>query len=155
DPTLRTYDPTSYAQQAVTFLCLDFSGTSVRYNSLPPVSCPSGVRAQINFPSCWDGKNTDSVDHKSHVAFLSGGPDSGTCKDPNFPVTLPRIFMEVYWDTVSFDSMRSEAMNSTQPFVFAYGDATGYGYHADFLMGWDKGVLQKAVDNCHCNPYGD
>jgi hypothetical protein len=23
------------------------------------------------------------------------GPDNGTCSDPDFPVTLPRIFMEV------------------------------------------------------------
>ncbi|KAG6828972.1 hypothetical protein H0H92_006154 [Tricholoma furcatifolium] len=36
-----------FAQQAVTFLCLDFSGTSTRYNSLPPGTCPDGVRAQI------------------------------------------------------------------------------------------------------------
>lgn len=39
-------------------------------------------------------KDTDSIDHKSHVAFLSTGPDNGTCTDPEFPVTLPRIFME-------------------------------------------------------------
>lgn len=57
---------------------------------------------------------------------------------------------------------------------FANGDPTGYGYHAgqdifihlaltgtkcqcpiDFINGWDQGVLQKAVDNCHCNIYGD
>lgn len=57
---------------------------------------------------------------------------------------------------------------------FSHGDPTGYGYHAgsavvqemsvyglltrcsiDFINGWDKGVLQKAVDNCHCNAYGD
>lgn len=25
----------------------------------------------------------------------------------------------------------------------------------DFINGWDRGVLQKAVDNCHCNAYGD
>ncbi|KAF8151008.1 hypothetical protein B0H34DRAFT_665516 [Crassisporium funariophilum] len=155
DPTLRTYDPNSHAQQAVTFLCLDFNGQSTRYNSLPPVSCPSGIRAQINFPSCWDGKNTDSPDHKSHVAFLSGGPDTGTCSDPNFPVVLPRIFMEVYWSSTDFDSVRSQARNTTQPFVYAYGDPTGYGYHADFINGWDKGVLQNAVDKCHCNPFGD
>ncbi|KAG5723171.1 hypothetical protein E4T56_gene294 [Termitomyces sp. T112] len=155
DPTLRTYDPNSYAQQAVTFLCLDFNGVSTRWNSLPPNGCPSGIRAQINFPSCWDGKNLDSSDHKSHVAFPSGGPDSGTCSDPKFPVTLPRIFIEVYWASNDFDNVRSQAMNSTQPFVYSYGDPTGYGYHADFLNGWDKGVLQKAVDNCHCNPYGD
>lgn len=40
-------------------------------------------------------QNLDSPDHKSHVAFLSGGPDSGTCSDPKYPVTLPRIFIEV------------------------------------------------------------
>lgn len=95
DPFLRTYNASSYAQQAVTFLCLNFQGTSTRYNMLPPVSCPSGVRAQINFPSCWDGVNVDSPDHKSHVDFLSGGPDSGTCSNPKFPKTLPRIFTEV------------------------------------------------------------
>ncbi|KAF8224150.1 hypothetical protein L208DRAFT_1410716 [Tricholoma matsutake] len=155
DPTLRTYDPNSYAQQAVTFLCLDFDGTSTRYNSLPAKECPSGIRAQINFPSCWDGKNLDSADHKSHVAFLSGGPDRGTCSDPKYPVTIPRLFFEVYWASNSFASVRSQAKNSTQPFVYSYGDPTGYGYHADFVNGWEKGVLQNAVDKCHCNPYGD
>jgi hypothetical protein len=154
DPLLRTYTATS-AQKAVTFLCLDFNGKSVTYNYLPPTLCPSGIRAQINFPSCWDGKNLDSVDHKSHVAFLSGGPDSGTCSDPNFPVVLPRVFMEVYWSSNDFDSYRSQALNSTQPFVFSHGDPTGYGYHADYINGWDAGVLQNAVDKCHCNEYGD
>ncbi|KAF5341411.1 hypothetical protein D9758_012271 [Tetrapyrgos nigripes] len=154
NPLLRTYDPSSYAQQAVTFLCLDFNGQTTRHNGLPTQSCPSGVRAQINFPSCWDGKNTDSPDHKSHVAFRSGGPDVGDCKDPNFPVTLPRVFIEVYWNT-EMDAHRSEAMNTTQPYVFAHGDRTGYGYHADFLNGWKEGVLQNVVDKCHCNPYGD
>ena len=95
DMFLRTYDANSFAQQAITFLCLDFSGESKRYNELPPTKCPSGIRAQVNFPSCWDGKNVDSPDHKSHVAFLSEGPDKGTCKDPKFPKTLPRLFFEV------------------------------------------------------------
>ncbi|TFK39630.1 hypothetical protein BDQ12DRAFT_734950 [Crucibulum laeve] len=124
DPTLRTYDSASYAQQA-------------------------------NFPSCWDGRNLDSLNHKSHVAFRSGGPDQGSCTDPNFPVTLPRIFMEVYWGSNQFDQFRSQAMNTTQPFVFSYGDRTGYGYHADFINGWDSGILQKAVDGCTCNDFGD
>jgi len=153
DPTLRTYDPNSHAQQAITFLCLDFNGVTTRHNSLPAKVCPSGIRAQVNFPSCWDGKNVDSPDHKSHVAFLSGGPDSGSCSDPKYPFTLPRVFIEVYWSTGDFD--RSQAMNPSQPFVYSYGDPTGYGYHADFLNGWDKGVLQRAVDECNCDQYGD
>ncbi|KAF5362587.1 hypothetical protein D9757_013318 [Collybiopsis confluens] len=155
DMTLRSYNASSYAQQAVTFLCLDFNGVSTKYNELPPVSCPSGIRAQINFPMCWDGKNLDSSDHKSHVAFPSGGADSGTCNDPNFPVTLPRIFIEGYWATGDFDAIRNtDAMNSTQPYVFAHGDPTGYGYHADFYNGWKSGVLQNVLDKCACTSAG-
>ncbi|KAJ4464394.1 hypothetical protein C8R41DRAFT_860028 [Lentinula lateritia] len=156
DTTLRTLNASSFAQQAVTFLCLQFSGTSNRYNELPVgVSCPAGIRSQINFPSCWDGKNIDSEDHKSHVAFLSTGPDNGTCDDPRYPVTLPRIFMEVYWISQDFEDQRDQALTPSQPFVFANGDPTGYGYHADFVNGWEDGVLQKAISGCNCNPYGD
>ncbi|EAU87993.2 hypothetical protein CC1G_01640 [Coprinopsis cinerea okayama7 len=155
DPTLRTLNASSFAQQAVTFLCLNFEGESVRYNELPDHRCPNGIRAEINFPSCWDGENIDSEDHKSHVAFLSTGPDNGTCLDPAYPVTLPRIFLEVYWYTQGFDDVRHEAMNFKQPFVFSNGDPTGYSYHSDFFNGWEPGVLQRALDECNCNPFGD
>ncbi|KAJ7456889.1 hypothetical protein FB451DRAFT_1275125 [Mycena latifolia] len=157
NPTLRTLDPSSFAQQAITFLCLDFDGKSSRYNELPVwISCPSGIRSQINFPSCWNGKDIDSSDHKSHVAFLSTGPDNGTCADPDFPVTLPRIFMEVYWISQVFEDQRKYAMTPSQPFVLNVKlDPTGYGYHADFFNGWDSGVLQRALNGCNCNPYGD
>ncbi|KAJ8461929.1 hypothetical protein ONZ45_g18114 [Pleurotus djamor] len=155
DPMLRTYDASSHAQQAVTFLCLDFNGVTTRHNEIPAKNCPSGIRSQVNFPSCWDGKNVDSPDHKSHVAYQANGPDSGGCKDPKFPVVLPRIFNEIYWSTNAFDNVRSQAKNPSQPFVFSNGDPTGYGYHGDFFNGWDSGVLQKAVDGCNCNIYGD
>ncbi|KAF7375299.1 DUF1996 domain-containing protein [Mycena sanguinolenta] len=156
-PTLRSYDSTSFAQQAITFLCLDFNGVTTKFNQLPAQKCPSGVRAQINFPSCWDGVNADSADHKSHVAYLSNGPDSGTCSDPKYPVTLPRVFMEMYLDTVSFADYWDQAMNPSQPFVYSMGDPTGYGYHADFMMGWDKGVLDQVVNKCQCTSaaFGD
>lgn len=28
-------------------------------------------------------------------------------------------------------------------------------YHGDFYMGWERDTLQRVVDECHCNPYGD
>ncbi|KAG5643284.1 hypothetical protein DXG03_001251 [Asterophora parasitica] len=164
NPTYRSLDPNNIEQTAISFLCLDFNGQTTHHTSIPNKACPSGIRAQVNFQSCWDGKNLDSPDHKSHVAYRSGGADVGSCTDPKFPVTLPRVFIEVYWGSNQFDQYRSQAKNNTQPFVyvppdmsleFAHGDPTGYGYHADFINGWDTGVLQKAVDGCNCNPYGD
>ncbi|KAI5835680.1 hypothetical protein K523DRAFT_368070 [Schizophyllum commune Tattone D] len=160
DPNLRTFDASSFAQQAVTYLCLQAGGASARFNELPRGVCSAGIRSQINFPSCWDGKNVDSDDHRSHVAFLSTGPDNGTCNDPAFPYTLPRIFMEassqpVYWITQTWDAFRSQSYSPDQPFVFSNGDPTGYGYHADFVNGWEPAALKNALDYCHCNPYGD
>ncbi|KAJ6630107.1 hypothetical protein B0H10DRAFT_1775195 [Mycena sp. CBHHK59/15] len=170
DPTLRTLDPSSFAQQAVTFICLDFSGKSSKWNELPRgISCPSGILLTSccqNFPSCWNGNDTDSPNHKSHVTWPNTGPDNGTCTDPNFPVTLPRIFMEatgslhhgISWISRGFEDQRKDAMTPSQPFVTLNRhslDPTGYGYHADFFNGWDEGVLQKALDGCNCNPYGD
>jgi hypothetical protein len=153
---LRSYDAGLKAQQAVTFVCLDYDSGSSQFTGLPTIKCRSGIRSQVNFPMCWDGKNTDSPDHISHVAFPSNGADSGTCNDPNYPNTIPRIFMEVYWDTGYWYDRISQAKNPNQPFVFAQGDTTGYGYHGDFMMGWDKGVLERAIakDGCTCDIYG-
>lgn len=33
-------------------------------------------------------------------------------------------------------------------FVFANGDATGFGFHGDFLNGWNMGVLTNATRDC-------
>jgi hypothetical protein len=43
------------------------------------VICPEGsqVMRVHDFPGCWDGKNTDSADHRSHVAFADAG--TGAC----------------------------------------------------------------------------
>ena len=45
-----------FAGQAVSYVCLDYYGTSSYWDGLPNATCPDGVRAQIFFPYCWDGK---------------------------------------------------------------------------------------------------
>ena len=67
--------------------------------SLPLQACKGGIRTTITFPTCWDGENLDSPDHKSHVAYPSSGTfeSVGPCPETH-PVRLPQLMYEVMWD---------------------------------------------------------
>ncbi|KEI38605.1 uncharacterized protein L969DRAFT_62718 [Mixia osmundae IAM 14324] len=149
-PSLRSYADT-LEQRAISFVCLAYTaGKSYPQTSfIPPYDCPDGLRAQVFFPSCWDGINANSSDHKSHMAYPDG-MDNGACPSTH-PVRLVSLFYETTFSVTAFTSLRTQARNATQPFVFSTGDVTGYGFHGDFLNGWDKTVLQTAVSNCNAS----
>lgn len=99
------------------------------------------MRAQIFFPSCWDGVNLDSPDHKSHMAYPIQAYNTGDCPDTH-PVHLISLFYEMVVQVEQFPYAPGS-------WVFSFGDETGLGLHADFQDGWeDKSLLQSAVDNC-------
>lgn len=64
DPARTTYNDSDPTNKAIGFVCLDFSGQSSSSTAFPTTNCKDGLRAQVTFPSCWDGKNLDSDDHK-------------------------------------------------------------------------------------------
>jgi len=143
DATTKTYGNKSYAGEPVanrvSFACLDSSGAMPETPGFGRMKCSSGLRAQIHFPSCWDGVNLYKSD-QSHVAYLSG-IDNGICP-PTHPKTFPHLFFEVIYSVNSVDQ------SDGGYFVFSNGDTTGYGFHGDFLNGWDAGVLASAVKQC-------
>lgn len=75
--------------------------------SLPPEPCKGGIRTTITFPTCWDGENLDSPDHKSHVAYPSSGTfeSVGPCPATH-PVRLPQLMYEVMWDVSVMASLQ-------------------------------------------------
>ncbi|PWN29842.1 WSC-domain-containing protein, partial [Jaminaea rosea] len=136
--------------KAVSFVCLSSTG-GPQTNTLPKGPCPWGIRTQIVFPSCWDGKNLDSSDHQSHVAYPLGGfPDNGDCPSSH-PVKFQTLFYEFVYAT------KDLAVSSTgkSGFVLANGDAVGHSFHADFVSHWDTDVLQSAIDDCTTNLFND
>ncbi|KAF8243576.1 hypothetical protein K440DRAFT_656164 [Wilcoxina mikolae CBS 423.85] len=118
-------------QKAIGFNCLNYKESpegALSVNKLPQdIYCPNGLRAELFFPSCWDGVNSDSENHRSHMAYPSV-MDDGECP-PTHPHRVPSLFYETIWDI-------SPTFGNGGRLVFANGDPTGYGYHGDFMNGW-------------------
>ena len=100
--------------------------------------CDNGMRAQVQFPSCWDGR--DYQPDQSHVAQMSQ-IDNGVCP-PTHPRQLIHLFFEVIYGV---NDVQKEAGGR---FVFSNGDPTGFSFHADFMNAWDETVLRDAIDQC-------
>ncbi len=111
---------------------------------IPTVNCPAGSELNIRYqaPSCWNGTDLDSADHKSHMAY----PVNGECPATH-PVPVPMVEFKISWPVsgnlsdVSFSSGR------------------GYSFHYDFFNAWDQDVLTALVQHCvngglQCNPRG-
>ncbi|KAF2140371.1 uncharacterized protein K452DRAFT_230488 [Aplosporella prunicola CBS 121167] len=136
------------AQKAIGFNCLHYDvnppeGTLYRHflpdKQFLDENCHDGVRVELMFPSCWNGKDTDSDDHQSHMRY----PDqtiTGTCPE-GFETRVVSLMYETIWATETFKGVDGQ-------FVFSNGDPTGYGYHGDFITGWDHDFLQNAVNTC-------
>ena len=119
-------------------------------------NCPVGNRlgAVIMAPDCWDGKNLDSPDHRSHVAYASYG-DWGYLKcDAAHPYVLPQFFMGV-WYTVDGNLDRSGSWSpSTSTWHLSSDEMPGMmmrpgsTFHSDWFGAWDDNILAQWSSNC-------
>jgi len=104
-------------------------------------TCPdqrgSFLRLHIRFPECWDGRNLDSADHKSHMAYATRAGCPST-----HPVEVPQL-TQIY----RYPSRGGEG--------FSLASGGQYSGHADFVNAWKPGTLKKLVEGClnalvHC-----
>lgn len=112
-----------------------------------PTTLSDRLSGHVRFPSCWDGVHLDSEDHFSHVNYpdpaLGGNTQGGMCPQSH-PVAMINIGAEFGWST--------EGVTDVKSLVWAQGDTTGYGFHADFVMGWkNPKALRESFANCFDN----
>lgn len=135
-------------QRAVGFNCLNYKAPAepslfrhyMPNKTFTDAHCPDGLRLELMFPSCWNGE-LDSEDHKVHVAY----PDlvgNGNCPNTHTQ-RLVTMFFETIWDTNA-----AQFQGKSGSFVMSNGDRTGFGYHGDFMTGWDQSFLQEAIETC-------
>ncbi|MEV6283692.1 DUF1996 domain-containing protein [Kribbella sp. NPDC051770] len=109
-----------------------------------PTNCPAGTQLNIRYqaPSCWNGRDLDTPDHKSHMAY----PVNGSCP-ASHPNPVPMLEFKIAFP--------------------ADGDVTdvrlasgrGYTWHYDFFNAWDVPTLAALVSHCingglQCNSKG-
>jgi len=108
-----------------------------RGRSTPEVTavpdCPTGLDLvmRVHFPDCWDGDRLDSSDHRSHMAYATGGACPAT-----HPVAVPHLRLGVHYPpgVGGPDVTLSSGAPDTA--------------HADFFNAWDPSAQARLVEQC-------
>lgn len=132
------------------FICVHDSkpvGTYATLSALAAAGCPVGnqVETMISAPTCWDGKNVDSANHRDHVAYPSYGSWGYLRCDAAHPYQMPRFQMSVFYTVAIGDDLTQWHFSSDEMRPNLPHGAT---FHADYFEGWDPTVKAMWTDNC-------
>jgi hypothetical protein len=94
----------------------------------------------VTFPQCWNGKDLDSADHKSHMAYPSGGACPST-----HPVAIPEISFNIYYTVPAGSSSKNWRLSSD---MYDPSIPGGFSAHGDWFEGWDREVADTFVTRC-------
>ena len=143
-------DPTrsSPGSQVALFKCIGGPNNSNDHygSSIPNCDAGAQVYQVIVFPQCWDGKNLDSPDHKSHMSYVvvAAGGSGYTCPSTH-PVALPEITFNVIYTVQTANAALVWRLSSD---TYDRSLPAGYSSHADWFNGWKSEFVDSFVQGC-------
>lgn len=116
-----------------------------------PTDCSAGdiLRMRVAFPNCWDGRNLDSADHKSHMAYsrdFGGSLNNRTGCPASHPVQIPTMTINADWPVRNPADVRHWRLSSD---MYDRSIPAGYSAHGDWIVGWDEQIFNRMLDGCH------
>jgi hypothetical protein len=100
-------------------------------------------------PECWDGKNLDSPDHRSHMSKPQFNDSTGwkvRCPSTH-PFLIPTFTMGA-WYTIDDDFPTWELASDDMTAMGMGKQVRGSTGHADWFGAWDDLILKAWTDNC-------
>lgn len=120
-------------------------------------NCPTGnsLGVIITGPDCWDGRNLNSADHRSHVGYGSYNWDGQYVCPKTHPYILPTFTLGAWYKvddnldkSGEWDRSRSTWSLSSDTMPGMPMMRPGSTFHADWLGAWDDDVMKMWTDNC-------
>ncbi len=110
-------------------------------------NCPVGdeVMLSVAFPECWNGRDLDSPDHQSHMAYaiyVNGG--TSYCPSTH-PIGLPRV-EEIVAFPVTANSRPLQWRLSSD--MYSSSIRGGRSLHADWMDGWTRDAMTTFTREC-------
>jgi len=141
-------DTNSRDYWAMGFDCMDHTLGNTSYtgpkHSIAEIiatgKCPVGawLRAYAAFPQCWDGKNIDSADHRSHIML----PPQAVCPGDH-PYRIPEVAVSVFFTVDANFTKWHLSSDEMMP-----GTVAGSTLHFDYWEAWSP--VMKALWQTHC-----
>ena len=140
---------TSEEAGASAFVCNGIQQAGVDLHAIPQCAGGEAIWAAVLFPQCWDGKNLDSPDHKSHMHY--GGDQAGPTALSNgcpasHPVLLPLITLTVVYPAWTDPEQWKHARLSSD--MYDRAKPGGYSLHGDWFNGWDPEINKAWTVSC-------
>ncbi len=113
--------------------------------------CPVGqwIKASLDGPQCWDGKNLDSADHRSHMAYVNRptSPGIGYGCPLDHPYLIPTVGYQWFF-TVNDHAEKWRLSSDDMMAQMGHPVVPGATLHMDYFEGWSPTI--KAAWDTHC-----
>lgn len=117
--------------------------------ALQDCSANGGGKLDISVasPPCWDGKNLDSPDHRSHMSYMKRNAETGwVTKCPTtHPYVLPVYTNQAIYSVLQTDRPETWHLASDH---MAPDMPRGYTFHTDYFMAWEDSILNRWMRAC-------
>ncbi len=130
------------ANANVNWSCTGFENKVQLHDKYP--ICPQGsqVVRTTNFQSCWDGKNIDSANHRTHVAFVQA---DGSCA--NGFKAIPQLQVRLVYNVPAPKIQNGQVVNPYAVDTFPENLHKPVTDHNDFINFFSTNLMNKMV-NC-------